>query len=358
MSSTVYFADLTAKSDKDGILAKTAGLFEALYKDNPFFKPKDIVGIKAHFGEIGLSTFLSPVFGRTIVDKIKEKEGNPFLFDTCTLYANGHRINAVEHVTTAIKNGFSYATIGAPVIVADGLVSENEIEIETDAKHTKKIKIAAAIKHMDAIICLSHFKGHCCTGFGGTLKTLSMGMATRAGKLEMHSQSKPFVINKCTGCGICITICPAGAIHIKDGKAYINPDTCIGCMRCHIKCPSGAIKFNWDNPGNILMEKMAEYAYGVSKIKKGKIAYMNFMLEITPDCDCYGFSNAPVTKDIGVLASFDPLAIDQASIDMVNKTTGKDIFRKIWPNVDYEILLDYAEKLGIGGRKYNLVKYQ
>lgn len=355
MSSTVYFADLIAQSDKDSILIKTAKLLERLFKDKQFFKAKDLIGIKTHFGEIGLATFLRPIFARAVIEKIKEKDANPFLFDTSTLYTSGRRTNAVGHITTAIKNGFSYATTGAPIIIADGLVGANFIEIEIGGRHFKKIKIASDIQHMSAIVCLAHFKGHCCTGFGGTLKAISMGMASRAGKLDMHSSTKPFITNKCNGCGICIAFCPVGAIEIKGEKAYINTEVCIGCMQCDTRCPQGAIRFNWDSPENILMEKMAEYAFGVTKLKKNNIAYLNFLLDITPDCDCYGYSNAPISPNIGVLASFDPLSIDQASIDLINKETGEDIFRKIWPKIDYGHLLKYCEELGIGKREYKIV---
>lgn len=357
MSSTVYFADLTAHSDKDSILIKTTKLLEKLFEDKPFFKAKDLVGIKTHFGEIGLATFLRPIFARAVIEKIKEKGANPFLFDTSTLYTSGQRTNAVGHITTAIKNGFSYATTGAPIIIADGLLGANFIEVEIDGKHFKKVKIAIDIQNMDAIVCLTHFKGHCGTGFGGTLKAISMGMASRAGKLDMHSSTKPFITNKCNGCGICIAFCPVAAIEMNpEGRAYINTNICIGCMHCDTRCPQGAIGFNWNAPSNILMEKMTEYALGITKLKKNNIAYLNFLLDITPDCDCYGYSNAPIAPNIGVLASFDPLAIDQASVDLINKETGNDIFRKIWPKIDYEHMLKYCEELGIGKREYKIVK--
>jgi uncharacterized Fe-S center protein len=353
--STVYFVDLTARSNKDSILVKTTKLLEQLYKDQPFFKEKDIIGIKTHFGESGLATFLSPIYSRVIIQKLKEMNTLPFLFDTSTLYTSGLRTNAVTHIATAIKNGFSYATTDAPIIIADGLKGSNYIEVKVEGSHFKTVKIASDIQYMDAVVCLSHFKGHCAAGFGGSLKAISMGMAARAGKLEMHSATKPFITAKCSGCGICITICPAEAIEVQNGKANIKPDLCIGCMRCDTKCPKGAIKFNWDSPESILMEKMAEYAKGTSNLKKGKIAYLNFLVNITPDCDCYGFSNPSIVRDIGVLASFDPVAIDEASIDLVKETAGEDILKKIWPNADYAHLFSCAEKLGIGTRKYKLV---
>jgi len=356
MTATVYFSDLTARSNKDSILTKTANLFEQLYKDNPFFKEGEMVGVKVHFGELGISTFLSPIFSRIIIEKLKEKNTLPFLFDTSTLYTNGKRTNAIDHITTAHKNGFSYATINAPIIIADGLKGNNYIEVEIPGKHFKKVKIANDIQYMDSIICLSHFKGHCLTGFGAALKNISMGMAARAGKLEMHSATKPFITNKCIGCGMCITICPAGAIQMTDKKAHIMPEICIGCMRCDTKCPQKVIKFNWDNPEKIAMEKIAEYAKGSTNLKKNKIAYLNFLINITPDCDCYGFSNPPVINDIGILASFDPVAIDQASVNIVKETAGKDILQTIWPKADYNHMLEYSEKLEIGTRKYKIVK--
>lgn len=345
MSATVYFADLTAHSDKDSILVKTAKLLEKLYT----FKPKTLVGIKTHFGEIGLSTFLSPVFSRAVVEKIKEKGAVPFLFDTTTLYTSGRRTNAAWHITTAVKNGFSYATTGAPIIIADGLTGAISLRIQN-------ANIAGEVQYMDTIVVLSHFKGHCATGFGGTLKSISMGMSSRAGKLEMHSETKPFINNKCNGCEICIVYCPVEAIKMEEGKARIDTTLCIGCMQCDTKCPTGSIRFNWDAPSNILMKKMAEYASAVIKLKKDNIVFLNFLINITPDCDCYGYSNAPVARDIGVLASTDPVAIDQASVDLVNKETNSDIFRKLWPKIDYNHILEYAEELGIGKREYKIVK--
>lgn len=356
MSSTVYFADLTAHSNRDSILVKTSNLLERLCKDRPFFKTNNFVGIKTHFGELGLATFLNPVFVRAVTEKVKEIGGNPFLFETTTLYTNGNRANAVSHISTAIKNGFSYATIGAPIIIADGLLGANCIEVEIDKKYFKKVKIAGDIQYMDSIIALSHFKGHCATGFGGTLKTISMGMASRSGKLEMHSETKPFINNKCNDCGICIVFCPLGAIEKKEGRAHIAPELCTGCMQCDTRCPVSAIRFNWDASSNMLMEKMAEYALGILKLKKDRIVFLNFLLNITPDCDCYGYSDAPVVHDIGVLASSDPLAIDQASVDMVNKESGSDLFHKLWPKIDYKHILKYSEELGIGKREYKLVK--
>lgn len=356
MNSIVYFSNLEAHSNKDNALAKTAKLFETLYKKKQFFKPRNFVGIKAHFGEYGLTTYLKPVFARTIIETVKENGGNPFLFDTSVLYTNGKRTNAPDHLTTAIKNGFSYATMGAPIVIADGLIGSNEIEIGPIGQNSRMVKLASDIQYMDAIICLSHFKGHCVAGFGGAIKNISMGMTSRAGKLDIHSATKPFATSKCTACGTCVKICPVSAVSINDYKAKINPNVCIGCMHCDVKCPASAIKFNWDSPEQILMGKMAEYAAGFTKLKGENTIYLNFLMDITKDCDCYGFSNSAKVEDIGILASFDPLAIDQASLDLVNKTAGHDVFRKIWPKTNYEYLLQYCAELGIGQRQYTLEK--
>ena len=370
MQSIVYFVDTRSQHKDNSLIAKTAKLFDKLYEDHSFIQPTDFVGIKVHFGETGISTALNPIFARTIVDKIKEKKAKPFLFDTATLYLSGTRANAIDHIGTATKNGFSYATLGAPVVALDGLTGNSFYEVPNKGKHSKTLKLASELKYTNSIVCLSHFTGHCGTGFGATIKSISMGMASRAGKLEMHSATKPY-INKhtCTGCGICLQWCPVNAITTKDKTAMINPETCIGCMHCDAHCPTSSIKFHWDCPGDTTLEKMAEYATGVLNEKQGKMIFLNFLLNITPDCDCYPFSDTPFVQDIGITASVDPIAIDQASVDLVNskprlKDTalpknhkdGEDKFLKLWPKSNYQHLLDYAQKLGLGSREYKLVK--
>ncbi len=370
IKSNVYFADTRTTGQDNSLIAKTKKLFDRLYQECAFIQPQDLTGIKVHFGELGLSTFLSPVFARTIVNKVKGRKASPFLFDTATLYLSGSRANAVDHVNTALSNGFSPVTTGAPIIIADGLSGHNHFPITVDGKHFTEVKLAADLQHMDSIVCLSHLTGHCGTGFGAALKTISMGLACRAGKLAMHSDTKPFIKTKtCNGCQVCIPCCPVAAIKIENKKAQIDTEICIGCMRCDRHCPQRAISFHWDSPEELIMEKMAEYAAGVIKTKKGKMIFINYLINITPDCDCFPYSDAPFVQDIGITASLDPVAVDQASADLVNaqpglkntalakeRPAGNDNIRALWPKINWQHLLDYSENLGLGTKDYQLVK--
>ncbi|MBU4078597.1 DUF362 domain-containing protein [Patescibacteria group bacterium] len=332
---------------------------------------RDLVAIKVHFGEYGNTAFLSPIFVRRVVEEVKSLGGKPFLTDANTLYV-GARSDAVEHLETAIKNGFTYATVGAPLVIADGLNGKDYVSVEIGGKHFSEVKIGAAAVHADAIIVLSHFKGHEQTGFGGALKNVGMGLGCRSAKQMMHSDVLPKVnLNKCTGDGRCIRWCPTGAISLFDlkgvKKAKIDEKKCIGCGECVVTCREEAIAINWRSDPSAVQEKIVEHAYGVLKNKPGKAGFMNFLINITPDCDCWEWNDAPIVGDIGILASKDPIAIDQASVDLVNREQGiantrlqkpkaKDKFRAVFPGIDWSMQLAYGEQIGLGSRKYNLIK--
>lgn len=371
MSTEVIFISPRLEGKK-GLLQKFEETLERFLEKKGVNLEKKLVGIKTHFGEIGLTTFISPVYVRTAVEVIKKFGAKPFLFDTGTLYLSGSRWNAPDHLVTALKNGFSFSTVGAPIVIADGIAGGHYVEVEVDGKHFSKIKLAGEIRDMDFIVCLTHFKGHCGTGFGGAIKNLGMGMASREGKLQIHSVSKLYVVDSvCVGCGTCIFWCPVGAIKLVEGKAIIDEERCIGCMHCDVHCPTSAIKFRWDTHGQVFIERMVEYAYGVTRLKKGKLCFVNFLLNITPDCDCYRYSDSPIVKDIGILIGPNPVALDQASLDMINKQTrlkdtvlpkdhkeGENKFTVLYPKIDNELQLRYAEELGIGEREYNIVDWK
>ncbi|MBI5886874.1 MAG: DUF362 domain-containing protein [Deltaproteobacteria bacterium] len=363
-TATVFFTDLRASTqrnlfDKLGSLLDAAGLATR-------FKRGHLVAIKLHFGEKGNAAFIPPVFVRTVVDRLKQTGAEPFLTDTNTLYV-GARTNSASHLRTAVENGFAYAVVGAPIIIADGLRGENAVKIKIDGARFDHAFVASEIAHADGLVVLTHFKCHEMTGFGGALKNIGMGCAGREGKLAQHSNCAPVVDPKgCVACGECALHCPADAIDIG-AVAVINDDLCIGCGHCIAACPEAAINVRWDETTSGLQEKMVDYAGAALKGKEGRCVYVNFIQRVSPECDCYGHNDAPIVPDIGILASTDPVAIDQASADLVNAAQGftasalasghepgKDKFRGVHPAVDWNVQLDCAQAAGLGTRRYLL----
>lgn len=316
------------------------------------YKKDDIVAVKVHFGEMGNTAFIRPIFLRPILEVLNRNECKPFLTDTNTLYV-GMRTNSVDHIHNANLNGFNYSTLQTPVIIADGMRGENSVAIPFDGELISSAKLAADIVHADALFVVSHYKGHEVSGFGGAIKNLSMGCASREGKLEMHSTSRPSVHqDKCDSCGKCVQHCAAGAI-ILNPRAEIT-DICTGCSRCIAVCPKGAIGVNWNESSDNTQKKMVEYAAAVAKHFNRPIVYINFLTTISPACDCYPGNDAPVTSDIGYLASTDPVAIDKASYDLVKQAVGEDPFKKLYHYLDPEVQFAHAEKIGFGNTEYTL----
>ncbi len=364
--SKVYFAGLRADRQSQNVPSKIQRLFEEAGLGSTF-GDEDLVAVKTHFGEPGSTTFLRPQFVGAVVDMIHQGGGKPFLTDSNTLYLGG-RSNAVDHLNAAVRHGYTYPVIDAPAIIADGLLGKDEVEVKVDLKHCRTVKFGAAAHHASSILVVSHFKGHAMTGFGGALKNLGMGFGSRAGKLEMHKLAHPAVDeDRCTGCGICAQSCPQSAIDV-DKRAVIDTERCTGCGECWVACPSDAI--GPQDPQSLIdiQEKIVEYCYGILKGKKGRVGYMTFVVDVTPHCDCPGWSDLPVVPDIGILASLDPVAIDQAAADLVNRAgglegtqlshhlaPGEDKIRAL-VDVDWTAQLRYAEELGLGSRKYELIE--
>jgi uncharacterized protein len=366
MSTKVYFADMRAGTnenlfDKIGRLLHCCGLREKI-------APGDLTAIKLHFGEKGNHAFVRPVFIRRVVEEIKDCGGKPFLTDSSTLYP-GARKEAVSALTCAIENGFAYAVVGAPLIMCDGLRGHTSVDVPIDAELLRTVSIGAEIVEADALVVVSHFKCHELTGFGGALKNLGMGCSSRAGKLRQHSNVAPEVADDlCNGCGSCLGACVHGAISVLEGKAGINPGLCVGCGRCISACPQKAVKVRWDQAAPLVMKKMCEFALGAVQGKREKSIYLNFITQVSPACDCYGHADAPIVNDIGICASIDPVAVDQACADLVNAAPGNrntalqsgfepggDKFRGVSPDVDWEIQLKHGEKIALGTRSYELV---
>jgi len=366
-ASKVFFSDLRATA-KENIFDKLYRLLQETGIDKKV-RSRNLVAIKLHFGEEGTTGFIRPIFIRRIVDRIKELGGFPFLTDTNTLY-RGSRSHSVSHIVTAIENGFAYSVVNAPIIIADGLRGSSSVKVKIDQEIFKLVDIGKEIIEADVLIGVAHFKGHELTGFGGTIKNMGMGCASRHGKLKQHSDLSPKINKKkCIGCGECAAYCAQEAISIKEEKAVIDLEKCIGCGECIIICSNSAINVQWSRDIPILQKKMVEYAFGVLKEKEGRVLFINFLTQISPLCDCNIYTDASIVPDVGIMASIDPVAIDQASADMVNQQTvlhgsslkvntapGEDKFRGLYPDIDWGFQLDYAQKIGLGARSYELIK--
>ena len=368
MASKVYFADLRADyhenlQQKLTRLLKTAGMGDIDFNEK-------FVAIKLHFGEPGNLAYLRPNWAKTVADFVKERGGKPFLTDCNTLYVGGRK-NALDHMDAAMLNGFSPLSTGCQIIIADGLKGNDEVEVPVrGGEYVQKAKIGRAVMDADVFISLTHFKGHEQAGFGGCLKNIGMGCGSRAGKMEQHNSGKPFVKQqKCVGCHACAKICAHGAPTFDaDNKASIDTSKCVGCARCLAVCPKDAIQCMYDEAPSILNYKIAEYTKAV--VDGRPCFHVSLVMDVSPNCDCHGENDVPIVPNVGMFASFDPVALDQACIDAVlaqpkmpNSVIGsgeackcEDYFKAAHPDTDWEAALIHSEKIGLGSREYELVK--
>ena len=366
MASKVYWADFRADfrenlQQKLTRLMKTAGMGEIDF-DNKY------VAIKMHFGEPGNLAFLRPNWAKTVADFVKERGGKPFLTDCNTLYVGGRK-NGLDHLDTAMLNGFNPMTTGCQVIIADGIKGNDEVEVPVEGgEYVKNAKIGRAVMDADVFISLTHFKGHESAGFGGTLKNIGMGCGSRAGKMEQHNAGKPHVVQKhCVGCKMCTKICAHDAISVQDRKAAIDHSKCVGCGRCIAVCARNAITVNIDESNTNLSRKISEYAKAV--VDGRPCFHISLIIDGSPNCDCRAENDAAIVPNVGMFASFDPVALDMACVDAVNTQPilrgsaadigdchDQDHFHCIHPDTDWMSCLEHAEKLGLGTREYELIK--
>lgn len=364
--SKVYFTDLRTHNSTS-LPMKLKKLIYAAGMDQIDFKNK-YAAIKLHFGEPGNLAFLRPNYAKVVADVVKELGGRPFLTDCNTLYVGGRK-NALDHMDSAYENGFSPFSTGCHVIIGDGLKGTDEELVPIDGDYIKEAKIGKAVMDADVLISLTHFKGHECTGFGGTFKNIGMGCGSRAGKMEMHNAGKPSVEHDvCIGCGACKRDCAHDAISISAKKATIDHSKCVGCGRCIGRCPVDAISAPGDEAFDVLNCKIAEYTYAVVKDKPS--FHISLVIDVSPYCDCHGENDMPIVPDVGMFASFDPVALDQACADAVNaqpciagsvleereREHGlKDHFKNTHPDTNWESCLEHAVKLGMGSREYEIL---
>ena len=328
-------------------------------------KRGDYVGIKLHVGELGNKSHIKPEIVKVIVDELKKRGAKPFLFDCNSLY-RGKRWNAVDHYENAYKNGFTYEAVSAPFMVGDSIRGMDETDIEIKDFQGEAAHIGKIIDDIDYLFVLTHFKFHELFGYGGAIKNIGMGMASRRGKLFLHSDIKPSVVaSKCVTCGACAEVCPSNAIAIGE-VAHIDEDTCIGCGMCVVACRYGAIEFQWSNTRECVIKTLYYTKAIIDKI--GRCVYLNVLTDITPHCDCYGYTKDFVVEDIGFLFSKDIVSIDAASADLVDRAeplkgvdwerkefAAKDKVKALFDtDMDMDEFFLMAEKIGLGSRKYNL----
>lgn len=334
--------------------------FEKLLEtiDLNFIEQKSFVALKVHFGEENSDTFIQPSLYKPLIKILLKKKTLPFFTDTNTIYT-GKRANAIEHLKLASQHGFNISSLQVPIIIADGIKGNDLVEVEINLKHFKTAKIASNIYNADVIILLTHFKGHMLFGFAGSIKNLGMGCAARPAKYLLHNVLKPKVKNeKCIFCKKCILYCPMNAIVLNEKKkeVYLNIELCVGCGECIHICSQKVFSIPWDLSYKEVQERTVEYAYAVLKNKKNKVLFINFLMNLTKDCDCIPKKQNPLVENIGIVAGYDPVAVDFCSLNIVNQFLNKDIFTEFWQNIDYTVQIDYAEKVLLGKKEYNLVE--
>lgn len=371
--SKVFFTDFRTTAFGDGLPVKLQKLLRKAGIGTIDMEGK-FVAIKLHFGELGNISYLRPNYARAVADLVKELGGKPFLTDCNTMYP-GSRKNALEHLECAWQNGFTPLTVGCPIIIGDGLKGTDDINVPVNGgEYVTEAKIGRAIMDADVFISLTHFKGHEMTGFGGTIKNIGMGCGSRAGKTEQHSNGKPYISEElCRGCRRCLRECANNGLVFDEAakKMHVDPEHCVGCSRCLGACNFDAIQFNDNNANAVLNCKMAEYTKAV--VDGRPHFHISLVVDVSPNCDCHGENDAPILPNIGMFASFDPLALDQACVDAClnadpmphSQLTDHlsqpgfldhhDHFTNSAPESEWKSCLEHAEKIGLGNRSYELI---
>lgn len=367
--SNVYFTSFKT-SYTENIPQKLQRLITAAGIEKIDFTDK-YAAVKIHFGELGNLAFLRPNYAKAVVDVVKRLGGKAFLTDCNTLYV-GSRKNALDHLDTAYENGFSPFSTGCHVLIADGLKGTDEALVPVDGEYVTEAKIGRALMDADILISLTHFKGHEATGFGGALKNIGMGGGSRAGKMEMHSDGKPQVNRKkCIGCGMCTKVCAHEGAAVTDKKAWIDHEKCVGCGRCIGVCPKDAVQAGFDSSNDVLNYKIAEYTKAICQDRP--CFHISIVCDVSPNCDCHAENDIPIIPNVGMFASFDPVALDVACADACNrqpaisgsvladhmaqeKKGGHDHFHMTHPDTNWRSCVEHAQKIGLGSMEYELVE--
>lgn len=313
--------------------------------------PGDIVAVKTHFGDLGTTRTIRSVFIRAVVEEVKEIGGKPFVTETTGLGLTKPRCTAVGRLLIAETNGYTQQTLAAPIVIADGLLGFDFLKVDVDGKHLKSVYVAKAIAEADAVVCCTHFKLHMEAGIGGSIKNVGVGCVAKPSKFDVHASGYPVInMERCTRCDECIKVCPVKAIE----NYKILEEECLKCLGCYEVCESKAVKVNWLS-GKPVSDRIVECAKGVLKVNKN-FSYINFLIDVTPHCDCHPYSDLPVVRDVGILASKDVVAIDAASLDLYEKEIKIGFIPedKYWSWTDPHGMIGYAEELNLGKKNYKI----
>ena len=373
-AAKVFFTDFHTVAFGDSLPTKLKKLIQKAGIQNLDLNGK-FVAIKMHFGELGNISYLRPNYARAVVDVVKELGGKPFLTDCNTLYP-GKRKNALEHLECAWENGFTPLTVGCPLLIGDGLKGTDDVEVPVQGgEYVKEAKIGRAVMDADVFISLTHFKGHEMTGFGGAIKNIGMGCGSRAGKKEQHASGKPKInAEACRGCTRCQRECANNGLvfNQQTKKMTVDANNCVGCGRCLGACNFDAIYFENDNAGKALNCRMAEYTKAV--VDGRPQFHISLIVDVSPNCDCHGENDVPILPNLGMFASVDPVALDQACVDAcmaAEPMPGSQLARNLadpsfhdhhdhftnsTPESEWRSCLEHAEKIGLGSRTYELIK--
>jgi len=371
MASTVYLLRIADWKDFESVAAQArpflAGIpiWDGIVEGRP-------AAVKLTFGERGNRAYPPVPIVREVVSAVRDHGGRPFLTETNTLY-RGNRMNAVDHLELAARHGFTIERVGAPIILGDGLLGRESYDVPATAaridggakpagnraadagRANGTLHLSPVLKDTSFLFGIAHVTGHLLMGYGGAVKNIGMGLASRAGKLDMHSVVCPAVrAEKCTLCLECAAVCPASAIAAGDEAAVIDAARCTGCAECLAACPTGAMGIDWNEDARAVQERLAEYAFAVAETVGRRMAFVNLLNHISDHCDCIGETPRVIAPDLGILASCDPVALDQASLDLTARAAGRDPFREAWPQVENGVQLQHAEALGLGTRSYEL----
>ncbi len=320
-----------------------------------FIEKNDIVAVKTHFGDRGTTKTLRSVYIRTIVKEIEKRGGRPFVTETTGLGLTRDRATALGRIDIAEENGYTSQTVGAPIIIADGLLGFDFVKVQIDGKILEEICVAKAFEHVDKVICATHFKLHMRGGIGGSIKNIGVGCVAKPSKYDLHSSNLPEINENCTECMRCVEICPVNAIE----NFKIDHSKCLKCIGCNEVCEYDAVSVGPWLGGAEICKRIVECAKGVFEVVgKENFAFINFMIDVTPHCDCHPYSDNPIVPDVGIFVSRDMVSVDAACLDVLkNLEANKDALtgeKKFWEWTSPEVQIEYAEKLGLGEKDYEI----